>query len=64
MRKEISPTLESGQPFFYFEYYPWFWLGKEFPEAIHYLTKDLHGTVFPIHPAPELAASMQKSCRT
>lgn len=59
--KEISRTLENGgQPFFYFEYYPGFRLGGEFPDAIHYLTKDLHGTVFPIHTAPELAASIQK----
>ena len=60
MPKEISRTLESGQPFFYFEYYPWFRRGREFPDAIHFLTKDLHGTVFPIHTAPELADSIQK----
>jgi hypothetical protein len=60
MPKEITRTLEGGQPFFYFEYYPWFRRGGEFPDAIHFLTKDLHGTVFPIHTAPELADSIQK----
>ncbi len=54
-------SLETdGRPFFYFEYYPWFLKGREFPDAIHYLTKDLHGTVFPIHTAPELAVSIHK----
>lgn len=59
--KETLSTLENdGRPFFYFEYYPWFLKGREFPDAIHYLTKDLHGTVYPIHTAPELAVSIHK----
>jgi hypothetical protein len=59
--KATLTTLENnGRPFFYFEYYPWFLKGREFPDAIHFLTKDLHGTVFPIHTAPELAVSIHK----
>jgi hypothetical protein len=59
--KEALKTLEAdGRRFFYLEYFPGFMRGGEFPDAIHLLTRDLHGTVFPIHSAPELASSVQR----
>jgi len=59
--KEVLKTLEGdGRRFFYLEYFPGFMRGGEFPDAIHLLTRDLHGTVFPIHSAPELASSVQR----
>jgi hypothetical protein len=59
--KDVLKALENdGRRFFYFEYFPAFMRGREFPDAIHFLTRDLHGTVFPIHSAPELATSIQR----
>lgn len=59
--KDALRELENGRRrFFYFEYFPSFMRGSEFPDAIHFLTRDLHGTVFPIHSAPELAISIQR----
>ena len=59
--KQALKALENdGGRFFYFEYFPSFMRGREFPDAIHLLTRDLHGTVFPIHSAPELATSIQR----
>jgi hypothetical protein len=43
--------------FFYFEFYQ---LGALFPDAIDHLTKALHGTVFPINTANDLASAIQK----
>ena len=42
---------------FYFEFHRW---PGFFPDAIDHLTKDLHGTVFPINSANDLAKAIQK----
>jgi hypothetical protein len=59
-KAELKGLENDGRRFFYFEYFPAFMRGSELPDAIHFLTRDLHGTVFPIHSALELATSIQR----
>jgi hypothetical protein len=54
---EMKNFEKTPARFFYFEYYPWV---HEFPDAIDYLTRDLHGTVFHIHSADQLRQAIPK----
>jgi len=61
MPKELMSALGTNNPrFFYFEYFPWFGFRPEFPDAIDYLTRELHGTVYKIHSAGDLGQAIQK----
>ena len=61
MPKEVASVLGTNSPrFFYFEYFPWFGVRPEFPDAIDYLTRELHGTVYKIHSAGDLGQAIQK----
>jgi hypothetical protein len=55
---ETMKSAKDGPHFFYFEYYPW--NGSQFPDSIDHMTHDLHGTVFRIHSADQLAQAIQK----
>ena len=51
----------SGQPqFFYFEYFPLWRSGREFPDAIHYATRACKGTTLKVHSPGEFAEAMRK----
>lgn len=51
--------LEGATPrFFYFEYFPTW--GRDFPDAIHYLTATCKGTVLKLHTPAEFADGIQK----
>ena len=47
----------ASSRFFYLEFYR---LGALFPDAIDHLTKALHGSVFPVNTANDLASAIQK----
>ena len=51
------PAEPARSRVFYFEFHRW---PTFFPDAIDHLTKALHGTVFPIHSANDLAIAIQK----
>jgi hypothetical protein len=61
-QKTSSEMLDDHGPeapkFFYFEFFPF--LGAEFPDALHNLTKALHGTVYQIHSPAELGKGIHK----
>lgn len=59
-REMLRPGQNESTRFYYFEYYAAFRMGSEFPDAIHNLTKDLHGTVFKIHSADDLGHAIQQ----
>lgn len=54
----IRARADIGQRLFYFEYF--FRVGYEFPDTIHHLTSACRGTVFKMHSAADLAASIAK----
>lgn len=54
----LKAAMNGHSKFFYFEYFPW--LGRDFPDAIHHLTRSLHGTTYQIHSPGELGKGIQK----
>jgi hypothetical protein len=56
-----NPLMQLREPapprFFYFEFHG---VGTHFPDSIEHLTKDLHGSVFRISSANDLALAIQK----
>lgn len=54
----IRARADIGPRLFYFEYF--FRVGYEFPDTIHQLTNACRGTVFKMHSAADLAASIAK----
>lgn len=56
-----NPLMQLSEPasprFFYFEFHG---VGTHFPDSIEHLTKDLHGSVFRISSANDLASAIQK----
>lgn len=54
----LAPRRELATPrFFYFEFCP---VGAHFPDSIEHLTKSLHGSIFRISSANDLALAIQK----
>lgn len=54
----IRARADIGPRLFYFEYF--FRAGYEFPDTIHHLTNTCRGTIFKMHSAADLAASIAK----
>lgn len=56
----LRPCGPRSPRFFYFEYFPFWRSGSEFPDAIHYATRACKGTTLKIHSAGEFAEAMRK----
>lgn len=56
----LNPLGPRSPQFFYFEYYPVWLSGREFPDAIHSATRACQGTTLKIHSPGEFAEAMQK----
>jgi hypothetical protein len=61
--ENLKPRETSNPRFFYFEYYPQWRGGSEFPDSIEHLTKARQGTIFKIHSPGEWAQAIQKMLR-
>ncbi len=56
----LRPRGPGAPQFFYFEYFPFWQSGREFPDAIHYATRAYKGTTLKIHSPGEFAEAMRK----
>jgi hypothetical protein len=59
--RENLKARETAQPtFFYFEYFPYWRIGQEFPDSVEHMTHAERGSVFHIHSPGELAQAIGK----
>jgi hypothetical protein len=54
----VQESLEAATP--YFVYFEYFGFRTPFPDAIDYLTRDLHGTVFRINSVRDFGTAIEK----
>jgi hypothetical protein len=59
-RSKLKGRETPNPHFFYFEYFPGYARGSQFPDALSSLTKRLDGTVYQIFSPGDLARSIQK----
>jgi hypothetical protein len=59
-RGKLKGRETSNPHFYYFEYFPGYFRGSQFPDALSSLTKRLDGTVYEIFSPGDLARSIQK----